>query len=37
MGFDITKKGILKKYNVEEGVTEVIIPDSVTEIGGSAF
>ena len=36
MGFAI-ENGVLKKYREEKGVTEVIIPDSVTSIGNSAF
>ncbi|NCC87844.1 MAG: leucine-rich repeat domain-containing protein, partial [Clostridia bacterium] len=37
MGFTIDKKGVLKKYSREKGVTDVIIPDNVTEIGRDAF
>ncbi len=36
MGFKI-KKGVLNEYTEESDVTEVIIPESVTEIGDSAF
>ena len=36
MGFEI-ENGILKKYKEEPGVTEVVIPDSVTSIGYGAF
>ena len=36
MGFKI-KNGVLKKYTKERGVTEVVIPDSVTSIGEKAF
>ena len=36
MGFKI-KNGVLKKYTKERGVTEVVIPDSVTSIGEEAF
>ena len=36
MGFEI-ENGVLKKYREEPGVTEVIIPDSVTSIGDWAF
>lgn len=36
MGFEI-ENGVLKKYTEEQGVTEVVIPDSVTSIGGFAF
>lgn len=37
MGFQITNDGILEKYIEEEGVTEVVIPDCVKEIGEQAF
>ena len=36
MGFKI-ENGVLKWYWEEDGVTEVVIPDSVTSIGDSAF
>ena len=36
MGFEI-ENGVLKKYTEEKGVREVVIPDSVTSIGESAF
>lgn len=36
MAFWITD-GLLRKYEEEEGVTQVVIPDGVTEIGESAF
>ena len=36
MGFKI-RKGVLKNYTKEKGVTEVVIPDSVTSIGDWAF
>ena len=36
MGFQI-ENSVLKKYAKESGVTEVVIPDSVTSIGNSAF
>ena len=36
MGFEI-KNRVLKKYTEEKGVTEVVIPDSVNEIGYYAF
>ena len=36
MGFEI-KNGVLDKYSEEPGVTDVVIPDSVTSIGRSAF
>ena len=36
MGFQI-ENGVLEKYTKEPGVTEVVIPDSVTEIGDHAF
>ena len=36
MGFKI-ENGVLKKYTVEPGVTEVVILDGVTSIGDSAF
>ena len=36
MGFEI-ENGVLKKYTEEPGVTEVVIPDSVTSIGDGAF
>ena len=36
MGF-IIKNGVLVKYTSEKGVTDVVIPDSVTEIGDRAF
>lgn len=36
MAFEI-ENGVLKKYIEEDGVTEVIIPDSVTSIGENAF
>ena len=36
MGFEI-KNGILIEYEPEPGVTEVVIPDGVTEIKGFAF
>ena len=36
MGFKI-KNGVLKKYTNEKGITEVVIPDSVTSIGYMAF
>ena len=36
MGFQI-ENSVLKKYAKESGVTEVVIPDSVTAIGEGAF
>ena len=36
MGFNI-ENGVLKKYAGKWGVTEVVIPDSVTAIGDGAF
>ena len=36
MGFQI-ENGILEKYKEEPGVTDVVIPDSVTRIGKCAF
>ena len=36
MGFEI-KNGVLEKYTEEKGVTEVVIPDSVTSIRYYAF
>ena len=36
MGFHISN-GVLEKYTEEEGVTEVVIPDCVKEIGEQAF
>ncbi len=33
----VIKNGILKEYNEEPGITEVVIPDSVTSIGYYAF
>ena len=36
MGFQI-EDGVLIKYTEEPGVTEVVIPDGVTEIVSSAF
>ena len=36
MGFKI-ENGVLTKYIEEPGVTEVVIPDDVTSIGGGAF
>lgn len=36
MGFEI-ENGILKKYTEIPGVTEVVIPNTVTQIGGRAF
>ena len=36
MGFEI-ENGVLKKYVEENGVTDVVIPDGVTEIGEMAF
>ena len=36
MGFEI-ENGVLKKYTEKPGVTEVVIPDSVTSIGSWAF
>ncbi len=36
MGFEI-RDGVLLKYSEEPGVTEVTIPDSVTEISSWAF
>ena len=36
MGFQI-EDGVLIKYTEEPGVTEVVIPDGVTEIGDRAF
>ena len=32
MGFKI-ENGVLKKYKEEKGVTEIVIPDTVTSIG----
>ncbi len=31
------ENGVLKEYNAEDGVTEVVIPDGVTSIGVDAF
>ena len=36
MAFEI-ENGVLKKYREEDGVTAVVIPDTVTSIGNSAF
>lgn len=36
MAFKI-ENGVLKKYIEESEVTEIVIPDSVTTIGDSAF
>lgn len=36
MAFEI-ENGVLKKYIEEYGVTEVVIPDTVTSIGDNAF
>ena len=36
MGFEI-ENGVLKKYTEEPGITEVVIPDSVTSIGSFTF
>ncbi len=36
MAFEI-ENGVLKKYTEEQGITEVVIPDSVTSIGNRAF
>ena len=36
MGFKI-ENGVLKKYEEEKGVTEIVIPDIVTSIGDEAF
>lgn len=36
MGFQI-EDGVLIKYTEEPGVTEAVIPDSVTQIGNEAF
>ena len=36
MSFEI-ENGVLKKYTEEEGVTEITIPDDVSEIGINAF
>ena len=36
MGFEI-ENGVLIKYTEEPGVTEVVIPDGVTIIGGYSF
>ena len=36
MGFEI-ENGVLKKYEEEPGVTEAVIPGSVTVIGTEAF
>lgn len=36
MGFQI-ENGVMKKYTEEWGVTEVVIPDSMTSIGEGAF
>ena len=37
MGFQITNYGVLEKYIEEKGVSEVVIPDCVKEIGKRAF
>ena len=37
MGFKITNDGVLEKYIEEKGVSEVVIPDCVKEIGKLAF
>ena len=36
MGFKI-EDGVLKKYKEEKGVTEIVIPDTVTSISKNAF
>jgi hypothetical protein len=36
MAFEI-ENGVLKKYTEEQGVTEITIPDGVTEISSSTF
>ncbi len=36
MGF-VIENGVLIKYTEEPGVTEVVIPDGVTIIGGYSF
>lgn len=36
MSFKI-ESNVFRKYIEEPGVTEVVIPDSVTSVGGSAF
>ena len=36
MGFKI-KNNVLTKYTKEKGVTDIVIPDGVTEIGEYAF
>lgn len=36
MSFKI-ENGVLKKYKEEKGVTEIVIPDTVTSIGKGAF
>lgn len=36
MGFEI-KNGVLEEYREEPDVTEIVIPDGVTEIGEGAF
>ena len=33
----VIEKGVLTEYHEEEGVTDVVIPDSVTSIGDRAF
>lgn len=36
MAFEI-ENGILKKYVEEDGITEILIPDGITEIKNEAF
>ena len=36
MGFKI-ENGVLKKYKEEKGVTEIVIPDTVTSIGEAVY
>ena len=36
MGFKI-ENGVLKKYKKEKGVTEIVIPHTVTSVGKGAF
>ncbi len=35
--FEVDENNVLIKYHEKEGITEVVIPDGVTKIGGKAF